>query len=185
MWKIKLVWEPRVVYRGKYANYQEQDFYDIDWNLWTYEYVKRLKTGIVGILPVTEDNELLLIKQFRIPLGQYIIEAPAWLCEENEEKKVSVKRELEEETGYTTNDIEFLFSTPTSAGLTTEIIDIFLWVNARKMTNVSHVEIDKNEDISLIKIPISEAIKQLHSERKNWTLIDSKVFNALNIYLNR
>jgi 8-oxo-dGTP pyrophosphatase MutT (NUDIX family) len=90
--------KPKIVYDGKYIRM-------VDRNGWEYASRKNL-TGIVGVIGVTDRNELLLIEQFRPPVNKQVIEIPAGLAGDlkgsrNEELAKAARRELFEETGYT------------------------------------------------------------------------------------
>ena len=60
------------------------------------------------ILPVTIDNEFIIIKQYRESLDDFSIELPAGFIEQNEKPIDAAKRELFEETGYTSKDFQYL-----------------------------------------------------------------------------
>src|SRR6476660_4648772 len=109
--------KPTTQYDGKYLQVLKRG---------KWEYVSRKKiTGIVGIIPVTDDGKLILIEQFRMPVGKTVIELPAGLAgdvegEENEPLVNAARRELLEETGYEAKEmIEVAAGTP-SAGLCDE-----------------------------------------------------------------
>ena len=72
----------------------------------TWEYTERVGvSGIVGIVPVTDAGELVMVEQFRMPLGRRVVELPAGLAgdiegQRDEALESAAARELEEETGY-------------------------------------------------------------------------------------
>src|SRR3954467_15427095 len=70
------------------------------------EYV--LHPGAVVILPVLEDGTVLMERQYRYPLHQVFIEFPAGKIDAGEDPLVAARRELEEETGYTGDDWQFV-----------------------------------------------------------------------------
>ena len=96
-----------------------------------WEYASRTNcSGAVGILPITDDQELILVEQFRIPLQARVIEIPAGLAGDedaflNETLAETAARELLEETGYRAGKITPLISSPTSPGMTTEMVSFF------------------------------------------------------------
>ena len=66
-----------------------------------WESVERVNcSGIVGMVPLTDDGDVILIKQFRPPVNGYVIELPAGLCDIGETLEDAARRELIEETGY-------------------------------------------------------------------------------------
>src|SRR5436190_21784999 len=86
-----------VLYEGKFRRYVRRG---------GWEYVARRNvTGIVGIIAVTDDGKLVLVEQFRPPVGKNVIEIPAGLAgdvagSEHEALAEAARRELLEETGY-------------------------------------------------------------------------------------
>ena len=107
-----------VLFQGRFIRVKKQG---------RWEYVERCKTtGAVAILAVTAAEEIILVEQYRIPMGKRVIEIPAGLSgdiegEENEAMAEAAKRELLEETGYQAERMRFLTQGPSSAGLSTEI----------------------------------------------------------------
>ncbi len=110
--------EETVLYESKWLGLYRRGHWD---------YVRRPNSDCcVGVLAITEDDEVLLVEQFRVPMGKTVIEIPAGLVGDEPEFKgealsESAGRELLEETGYRAGRIELLISSPTSAGMTPEI----------------------------------------------------------------
>jgi ADP-ribose pyrophosphatase len=82
--------------------------------------------GSVVVLPVLADGRLVLIRQYRHAAGQYLWELVAGHKEPNESVATGVRRELEEETGYTAKRIRKLLEVYPSPGLLGERMDIYL-----------------------------------------------------------
>ena len=82
--------------------------------------------GGVGILPILDDGRIVLIRQFRTAVDQYIWEIPAGTREPGEEPRITAARELIEETGYRAGRLVPLPSFWSSPGFLTEKIDLFL-----------------------------------------------------------
>ena len=71
-------------------------------------YVKHI--GAAAVLPITKDGKIILTKQFRYPVKKVTIEIPAGKKDEIDERGIDcIKRELEEETGYQSNDIRHVY----------------------------------------------------------------------------
>ncbi len=81
--------------------------------------------GAVAVIALTEDNKLVLVRQFRKPLEKHLIEIPAGKLEEGEDPSVTVARELEEETGYKAKEFQKITSFYTSPGFADELVHIY------------------------------------------------------------
>jgi ADP-ribose pyrophosphatase len=125
-----------------------------------WEYAERINTsGVVIIVPVTTENELLLIEQHRPPLGRRCLEFPAGLVgdrpELNQEPPLdAVRRELEEETGYAADNIRLLGHASPTAGLTSELVSVYLATGLRRVSAGGGAE---GEQILVHRVPWSEA----------------------------
>src|SRR5690625_984707 len=90
------------IFDGKIISLQVDHVQLPDGNRSKREIVKH--PGAVAIIAVTDKGKIILVKQYRKPLERSLIEIPAGRIEEGEDPKVTAIRELEEETGYTTDD---------------------------------------------------------------------------------
>ncbi len=147
-----------------------------------WEYAQRTKVcGIVMIVPVTDAGELVMIEQFRAPLGKSVIELPAGLAgdvegTENEALTIAAQRELLEETGYVAKRIQLITQGPPSAGLSDEMITIFL---ATGLTKVGAGEGDGHEQITTHVIKLSRVKAWLKKKAASGCLIDLKLWSGL------
>ncbi len=89
----------------------------------TREIVKH--PGGVGVLAITDDNKIILVKQYRKPYEKVMYEIPAGKLDKGESIEVCGRRELMEETGATAKVFEYLGATYPSPGYTNEIIHIY------------------------------------------------------------
>src|SRR5699024_8212829 len=94
------------IYNGKIVHLQVDDVLLPDGQKSKREVIKH--PGAVAIIPITPDNKIVLVRQYRKPLEKTIVEIPAGKMEEGERPEITAIRELEEETGYTTNKISFV-----------------------------------------------------------------------------
>lgn len=126
-----------------------------------YEVVIRNNvSSIVSVLPITEDNKIILIRQFRIPLGREVIEQPAGLNDKPGESDIdAVKRELLEETGYASDSIEYALTVPTSSGLTNELVSCYIARNCQRVSDI--LNLDASESISVFTLPVDTAFEYL------------------------
>jgi ADP-ribose pyrophosphatase len=147
-----------------------------------WEYVRRTKGSTpVGIAAMTQDSppKVILISQFRKPVGKICVEIPAGLVGDThaaEEWQAAARRELEEETGYTADRFEELAEGPTSAGLTSELIKL---VRAHGVRKIGDPTPDGDEQITVHEIPLPEIPAFLRGEQAKGHLLDPKVFAAL------
>ena len=138
-------------------------------------------SGIVSVLPVTEKGEVILIRQFRIPLVREVIEQPAGLNDVPGQSDLdAAKRELLEETGYASEDFEYMLSVPTSSGLTNETISCYIARNCKKISDI--LSLDASESITVFTLPIDTAFEHLSEEARKGNLVDPKVFMMIAWY---
>lgn len=162
-----------IVFEGKYLRLLR----DGHW-----EYVQRCGSrGVVVILACTEDDELLLIEQQRLPVAARVLELPAGLSgdiagAENEPLERAARRELLEETGYEATDLDFVVDGPTSAGMSDEIISLF-WARGLQKTGPGGG--DASEDIVTHLVPVDDVHDFLVSKLADGVLVDPKVFTGL------
>lgn len=113
--------------------------------------------GGVGIIALTEDNHVVLVKQYRKAIEKPLIEIPAGRLEVNEEPIETAKRELKEETGYITEDLKYLLEFYTSPGYCNEKIYLFL---AKGLTK-GETSFDDGEYCETLTYSIDELCKMI------------------------
>lgn len=121
--------------------------------------------GAVAIIALTDDGKIILVEQYRKALEKSIIELPAGKLEPNEDPMQTAIRELEEETGYTTNieNLKFVDSFYTSPGFADEIIYIYLTNSIEKLT--TPVDGDDDEFVEMIEVTLDEALQLMKEQR--------------------
>lgn len=151
-------------------------YLDLAEDLSGWEFAPR-KHEVVCAIALTENNEVLLTKQHRIPLNLSVIDFPAGLVGDepsrsNEGLLSAVQNELAEEVGAEGKDILYQFTKPTSPGLTDERVAYFLISDAKQIHSGGGVE---GENITVHKIPIESVLEWLTNERLSGALVDPKV----------
>ena len=147
-----------------------------------WEFVQRINvTGIVGIIAITNDKKLILVEQYRPPVGKNVIEIPAGLAGDspasrNEDLALAAARELEEETGYRAVRMVELATGTASAGLCDEIITLF---RAEQLQKIHDGGGDDSEDIIVHEIPLDQVENWLREQTAQNKLVDLKVYAAL------
>ena len=108
--------------------------------------------GAVAIIPIDSDDNALLVRQYRYPVGHDLLEIPAGVIEEGESPDNTAQRELREETGYASRNLRPLGGIYSSPGFCDEILYIYL---ARDLVE-SKLPADEDEDITLERVPMSD-----------------------------
>jgi ADP-ribose pyrophosphatase len=162
-----------VLYEGKYLRYVRRG---------NWEYVKRKNiSGIVGIVAVTDEGKLLLVEQYRPPMGKNVIEIPAGLAgdvagSEHEKLAEAAKRELLEETGYEAREMIEVVQGASSAGICDEVITLFV---ARGLMRKGAAQGDGSEEITLHEVPVKDVAAWVAERLKMGLAVDLKVYAGL------
>ncbi len=127
--------------------------------------------GAVAILALDADQNILLVRQFRIAAGQVLYEIPAGTLEPNEEPIVCAERELQEETGYKPNHIERLGGIYVAPGYTTEFIHLFFATELQD----SRLQMDEDEFIEVSRVTFQQAFEMID----RGVIIDGKSISAI------
>lgn len=112
--------------------------------------------GAVAVIAVTEENKIIMVRQYRKAMERIMVEIPAGKLEKGEEPIVTAKRELQEETGYTCDELEPLISFYTSPGFADELVHLFIAKGLRKDTEEHHL--DEDEFVDLLEVSLDEAL---------------------------
>lgn len=147
-----------------------------------WEFVERPGvTGIVVMAAVTDDRKLVLIEQPRPPVGRAVLELPAGLVgdeagAESESLESAAQRELIEETGYRAESFRRVFSGPPSAGLSSEIVTMFVAIGLSRVTHGGGVG---GEEITVHEVPLDDIGPWLAARVAAGSLVDPKVYAGL------
>ena len=128
--------------------------------------------GAVAIVALTEDNNILMERQYRYACGRAILEIPAGKIDKGETDPVAAAvRELREETGYTASEIIHLGDCNPSCAYSEEVIHLYLMRGLTK----GERELDDDEVIELIEMPFDE----VYEMGVRGEIVDSKTLAAL------
>lgn len=131
----------------------------------------------VNMVGITEQNELLVIKQYRHGAGMLSLEIPAGTMESGENPVDAAIREMLEETGYAFDHIEeiaTLYANPATSG---NVTYTYLMTGGRK---VQEQALDDHEEIDVYLVPLPEAKKMLLDNKFSQALHSSALFYAFN-----
>lgn len=129
--------------------------------------------GGVGIVAVTDNDEVILVKQFRKAVEKFLYELPAGMLEPDEAPIKAATRELKEETGYSAREIDFVTEFYSSPGFCTEKIHLFY---ARGLEE-GEQNLDEFEDLEVIKVSCDEALRMI----KLGEIVDAKTIIGLSM----
>jgi len=110
--------------------------------------------GAVAVVPLTSENEIILIKQYRYPVEEVLIEIPAGKLDKNEDPVDCAKRELQEEVGAVGGNMVHLTSFHTTPGFSNEFLHLYLAINFEKKENNP----DEDEFLQILSVPVKECI---------------------------
>ena len=137
------------------------------------EYGSIKHPGAAMAVPITSDNKIIILRQYRFAISRYLIEFPAGTLEAEESPLNAIKREIQEETGYRANNWENLGVLVPAPGYADEEIHIFL------ASELSKLKIkpkgDSDEDIEVIILNPDELDKIISSGEE---ILDAKTVTA-------
>jgi len=117
-------------------------------------------SGGVCVVPITDDNEVIFVKQFRYPHSQVLLEIPAGKLNAGENHYECGLRELKEETGCTAQDYRYIGSCYPTPAYCTEIIHIYLAAGLKS----GKQNLDEDEFLEITKIPLDKAVKMVMND---------------------
>lgn len=144
-----------------------------------WEYVGRSRGIQAAVIVAIHDGAVLLVEQFRVPLGKACIELPAGLIgddSEGEDPSVAAARELEEETGYLPGRMEHLGEYYSSPGMVSESFHLLRAYDLEQTGPGGGVE---GENITVHKVPLADIPEFVAAQRQAGKAIDVKMLLLL------
>lgn len=164
------------IYDGKIIKVTLDDVELCNGELAKREVVKH--NGGVAIA-ATVDNKIILVKQFRYAVNDFILEIPAGKIEIGEKPISTGMREIEEETGYQASKLELITKMIPTPGYCSEVIYIYNAIGLVKVENP--LPMDDDEFIEIIEIDIEEAYQMVLDQE----IVDAKTIIAIMWLYNR
>lgn len=117
--------------------------------------------GGVGILPVDDAGRIILVRQFRYPFGEMLLEIPAGKLDHgpDEDHRACGIRELKEETGCTADEVTYLGCIYPSPGFLTEVTHLY----AARGLHEGEMQPDEDEFLEVVRLPIEEVERRIAS----------------------
>ena len=127
--------------------------------------------GASAVVAIDEDNRIIMEKQFRYALNDYLLEIPAGKLDAGEDPLVCAKRELEEETGIIASEWISLGTIATSPGFCNEVIHLYI----AKGLSKGEIHWDEDEYVEVERYTFDELLQRIKEEK----IKDSKSLSAL------
>ena len=162
-----------LAYKGTVLNVYKDYMEFANGNTAEWDYIHH--DGAAAVVPVMDDGRILMVRQYRNALKRYTIELPAGKLDDPDEKGiVCASRELEEETGYRSENLEWLITLRTTVAFCNEKIEIFI---ARNLIP-SRQHLDEDEYIDVKAYTLEELKGMIYSGK----IEDSKTVSAILAY---
>jgi ADP-ribose pyrophosphatase len=155
--------ESRLIYKNPWIKLHEDKVRTPSGKIMLYSWYE--SADVVVIVPFLDDSTLLMIQQYRYPLHKALLEFPAGHIENGENPKDSAVRELAEETGCQSKEIEHVYTYHPSVSKTRQVVYIF---KAKELTTEEGVGIlrhESTEDIRIEKVKVKE-LAQMIADKK-------------------
>ena len=163
----------RIIYEGRVVTLREDTVETADGQ--SKREVIALHNDCVAIVAVDGDENALLVKQYRKAANKELLEIPAGSIDPGEDPKETVRREMQEETGYLPGEVERLGGFYSTPGYCTEYLHLYL---ATELTP-SQLYAEDTASISLVRVPMKEVPDLLASGK----IEDAKSIAGLHMYL--
>lgn len=165
----------KVVYKGAIVDFCKDTLKlpngrVVEWDLVDHK-------GAVAVVAVRDDQKIVMVRQFRPALDRFTLEIPAGGIEPGEDWKEAAARELEEETGYCCDKIDFLYHLQTTVAFTNERIGVYLATGLRKVAQ----KLDEDEFIQIEYYSIEELEQMIF----DGVIEDGKTISSLLFYKNK
>ena len=145
-------------------------------NVVQWDFIKH--PGAAAVVPILDDGKIVMVRQYRNALDRETLEIPAGGLDSLDEPTLdAAARELEEETGYKSNNLELLITIATTVAFCNEKIDIYL---ARNLIQ-SKQNLDEDEYVEVEVYTLDELTDMIYAGKIN----DSKTISAIMSYKNK
>lgn len=165
-----------LVAKGHIIDYYQDTIQVPNGNIVKWDFIGH--KGAAAVVPVTAEGKILMVRQYRNALDRETLEVPAGgLNGAEEPTRTAAARELEEETGYRSEDIDFLISIRTTVAFCNEKIDIYV---ARNLIP-SRQHLDEDEFINVEEYSLQELTDMIYAGK----IQDSKTICAILAYARK
>lgn len=142
----------KTVWRGRAVNFDVDTVRLPDGKLATREYMSH--PGAVGVVPFLDADTVVLVRQYRHPVGEVTLELPAGKLDPRESILTCIKRELAEETGYTASSFKPLIQYWPTPAFADEVLHLFIATGLKP----GKMSADDDEFIEAVTVPFAKAL---------------------------
>lgn len=161
------------IYKGKRVHLVTEQLLFPDGTQSEWELI--IHPGASAIIPIDDEGKIIMVRQYRNAADTYTLEIPAGTLDSpNEDPLNCAKRELEEETGYRSDNVEFLFNFYSAIGICNELINIYVAKNLIE----SKQNLDEDEFVELERYTLDELVNMILSG----VIKDNKTISSILVY---
>jgi ADP-ribose pyrophosphatase len=165
-----------LIHKGAIIDYYQDTIKIPNGNVAKWDFIKH--KGAAAVIPVKEDGKIIMVRQYRNALDRETLEIPAGGLNSTEEPTdAAAMRELEEETGYKTDQLELLISLRTTVAFCNEKIDVYVATDLKP----SKQHLDEDEYLDVVSYSIDELVQMIYDCK----IQDSKTVAALLAYKDK
>ena len=169
--------ERKLVYKGRIIDLYQDTIQVANGNIVYWDFIGH--KGAAAVVPVLPDGRILMVRQYRNALDRYTLEIPAGGVDTPDEPHYeAAMRELREETGYVTDELELLIVVNTTVAFCNEKISIYV---ANVTGEAGEQDLDEDEYINVVPYEVSELERMIYAGE----IMDSKTVAAIMAYKNK
>ncbi len=162
----------KLIHKGHIIDYYEDTMQLPDGRTAEWDFI--MHRGASAIVPVDDNGNIIMVRQYRNALERYTLEIPAGGLNEGEDRMIAAARECEEETGYRANNVKHLIDLYTTVAFCNELISIYYSTDL----SPSKQHLDEDEFLNVERHTLDDLIAMI----LNGTIQDSKTIAAILAY---
>lgn len=172
--RVSGIGEPEVLHEGRYLRLVQRSFPGGQW-----EYTERPGvSGVAAMVAVTDDGQVPLVRQFRVPLGCEVWELPAGLRDGDERGDETARRELVEECGLAARQCEWLMRSPACQASSALVLDFYL---LEGLSEVPAEGGDEQFPLHRELVPLAEVEAFVLARMAEGELVDARIIAAVRL----